>query len=593
MRSWRWRGWCRWWICGDPNLPPNALCLWSRALFFGYLLVRAVMSPVAYLAWPDEFAILGALVVYLLTACYLTDPRRRLWLLGALLALAGVNLAVGARQFSEGSGFMLFGFLRSAQYLGRASGLYICPDHLAGFLEIVACLTLAMAFWGRCRAWVRLLLGYCAACCAAGLLMTGSRGGALSFGAGLGVLTVLGLWRARAAGGVFWRALLAVLIALGLFAGGVTAWRWRTARRCRDARAHPARPDGHPPEALAGGDPAVSRVAGVGHRVRHLPVLRTEIPRSVRAERPRPPAQRLPRTAGGIRRGGRGGLAPFPRRAPALGLAGVPAHHAGYRRGHGEQRGGLEHRRAWRRWPACSCIRRWISTSTSRPTRCCWRSCSACWPIPGAACPPPANRPCGSARPISWPRLALPALAIWILAGVYQHLPGAYYAEKARVALRDKRSRRRPELCPAGAGNRTRRPDSLRLPRATRVSTSPGNGPDTPFARSFREAAAATRTGRPSGSRPRTATCKPAWERSVPACVDFDAADAAFQQALRWDPNSGYVLVYDGFYLQNRGDLARAQAAYERARALSPYAAADNGLAEIARLKAAAGGGAN
>ena len=147
---------------------PDRWCLLGSALFFGYLLARALASPVVYLAWPDEFAILGALIVYLLTACYLTDPRRRLWVLGWLLILAGANLGVGARQFSEGGNYMLFGFLRSAQYTGRASGLYICPDHLAGFLEVVACLSLAMALWSRCRAWVKVLLGYGALCCAAG-----------------------------------------------------------------------------------------------------------------------------------------------------------------------------------------------------------------------------------------------------------------------------------------------------------------------------------------------------------------------------------------------------------------------------------------
>ena len=74
---------------------------------------------------------------------------------------------------------------------------------------------------------------------------------------------------------------------------------------------------------------------------------------------------------------------------------------------------------------------------------------------------------------------------------------------------------------------------------------------------------------------------------------DFDAADATFRQALQWDPNSGYVLTLDGFYLLNRGDLPAAEAAYRRARALSPYAAANDGLDEIARLRVGTGGGAN
>ncbi len=96
------------------------------------------------------------------------------------MVLAGGNLVVGARQFADGDSYMLFWFVRSEQYLGRASGFYICPDHLAGFLEVVGCLSLSMALWGRLRGWVKVLLGYGALMCLAGLLITGSRGGLLS-----------------------------------------------------------------------------------------------------------------------------------------------------------------------------------------------------------------------------------------------------------------------------------------------------------------------------------------------------------------------------------------------------------------------------
>ena len=94
-----------------PKLPPGALCLLSTALFFGYLLVRALAAPVVYLAWADEFAILGALIVYLLTACYLTDPRRRLWLLGVLLVIAAANLAVGRTSVRRGQRLHAFRLL--------------------------------------------------------------------------------------------------------------------------------------------------------------------------------------------------------------------------------------------------------------------------------------------------------------------------------------------------------------------------------------------------------------------------------------------------------------------------------------------------
>ncbi len=128
--------------------------------------------------------VLAALVLYLLTACLLTDPRRRLWVLAALLALALVNLFVGAKQFASGQGYMLFGFIRSPS-TGRASGLYICPDHLAGYLEVVGCLGLSIALWSRNRAWVKLLVRLPVALLPGGILLTASRGGFLSAAAGL------------------------------------------------------------------------------------------------------------------------------------------------------------------------------------------------------------------------------------------------------------------------------------------------------------------------------------------------------------------------------------------------------------------------
>ncbi len=151
----------RWCDLRRPKLPANGWCLGASALFFGYILVRALTSPVAYLAWdddswcwpPDSLSADGLL---------LTDPRRRLWLLWVLLALAVVNLFVGAQTIRERrQGYMLFGSSGSNQYAGRASGLYICPDHLAGYLEVVGCLGLSIALWSRSRAWVKLLFGYC------------------------------------------------------------------------------------------------------------------------------------------------------------------------------------------------------------------------------------------------------------------------------------------------------------------------------------------------------------------------------------------------------------------------------------------------
>jgi O-antigen ligase len=62
-------------------------------------------------------------------------------------------------------------------YLGRASGTYISPNNLAGFLEMLLPLATACVLVGRMKPVVRILLGYSALVMLAGMVVTFSRGG--------------------------------------------------------------------------------------------------------------------------------------------------------------------------------------------------------------------------------------------------------------------------------------------------------------------------------------------------------------------------------------------------------------------------------
>ncbi len=206
--------------------PTDRAAIIAGVGFFLYVAVRAWISPVPWLALSDLWTALGALAGYLVIACHLTDPRERLALVFALLALAMFNLVVGARQFAVGDDFMLFGWLRSEDYRGRASGFFICPNHLAGFLNVTGLFALAAATWARVPAWTRLLLSFGALVCLAGLILTGSRGGLLSLAAGLAVTIWLTFRRLRLARGTSpWRpalliaSLLAVAVAAILVIG--------------------------------------------------------------------------------------------------------------------------------------------------------------------------------------------------------------------------------------------------------------------------------------------------------------------------------------------------------------------------------------
>jgi O-antigen ligase len=153
-------------------------CILATGLLFSYLLARLALSPVPYLARADFFLMLGCLLVYLLTARVLVASRQRIVVVGVLLALGIVHTGVGIAQAAQGEDFMLFGFIRAANG-SRASGLYVSPNHFAGFLEIVGVLGLSLAWWSARKPGVRVFAGYCTLVCYIGLLLSQSRGGVL------------------------------------------------------------------------------------------------------------------------------------------------------------------------------------------------------------------------------------------------------------------------------------------------------------------------------------------------------------------------------------------------------------------------------
>ena len=110
-------------------------------------------------------------------------------------------------------------------YPGRASGTYISPNNLAGFLEMLLPLAMAYLLAGRMSVVLRILLGYAALIMAAGLAVTLSRGGWVAAAAGLlALLLALAGHRNHR-----WRALLLLLVLLGGGAIFVTKYLSKTA----------------------------------------------------------------------------------------------------------------------------------------------------------------------------------------------------------------------------------------------------------------------------------------------------------------------------------------------------------------------------
>ena len=207
----------------QPKPAASKVCLIAAVVFFGYIIARAVLSPVPYIARSDLYSVLAGLVVYFFVACIFTSGKQRMWFLLFLLVIGIAHTFVGAVQFRDGNNWMPISWLQRFDYHSRASGFYICPNHLAGFVEVVGILGLSIVCWSRWPVWSKLLIGYGIAICYVALILTGSRGGYLSTATSLLVFTLLSLLVLRQTStGLFWKvagagALAAVVVGLGVY----------------------------------------------------------------------------------------------------------------------------------------------------------------------------------------------------------------------------------------------------------------------------------------------------------------------------------------------------------------------------------------
>ena len=179
-------------ILPRPKTKADLLCLGASGIFFGYIIVRALTSPISYSARPDLYSVLAALAVYGLTIL-LSSSTMRMAVIASLMAFAVIHVLIGVIQFNRGDNFMLIPFLQRANYGHRASGFYVCPNHLAGLLEVLGVFGLSITCWSRWPVWSKLLIAYLVCVCYAGVAITGSRGGYLSVAASLIVFAVLSL----------------------------------------------------------------------------------------------------------------------------------------------------------------------------------------------------------------------------------------------------------------------------------------------------------------------------------------------------------------------------------------------------------------
>ena len=124
----------RLWAAPAPKLfwPPLA---WAVAAFLLYAVLRYHAATVEYTARGELLRVALYAVVFFVVANNLNRSHSANWVVGAMLAVAAFAAMYGIYQALTKSS-LVWNFVRWEGYLGRGSGTYICPNHLAGWLEL-------------------------------------------------------------------------------------------------------------------------------------------------------------------------------------------------------------------------------------------------------------------------------------------------------------------------------------------------------------------------------------------------------------------------------------------------------------------------
>jgi len=175
------------WISPKPKLLWPPLC-WVVLAFAIYAVARYLTADIEYVARQEMIQVVMYAFLFFAIVNNLYRQEFSQIICFTLIFLAMGIAGYAVYQFVTKSGHV---WNYTTLYPGRASGTYISPNDLAGFLEMVLPLAVAYILAGRMTPVLRILLGYSALVIMAGLVVTFSRGGWAACAVGL--LAVLGI----------------------------------------------------------------------------------------------------------------------------------------------------------------------------------------------------------------------------------------------------------------------------------------------------------------------------------------------------------------------------------------------------------------
>jgi O-antigen ligase len=164
----------------DPAVRRALWILATAIPFLAYAVTRGLASPV-FMDAERSVLLHGSGVVVAAMVVFGMDARQRRLLFALLFLSLAVMAVYGiANHLIDGSRHVLWR-PRYEQYAGRATGPYFCPDHFAGAMELLFCMSAGLLLdrAGRGMA-VRGVAGAAALLAATGVLLSKSRGAGMT-----------------------------------------------------------------------------------------------------------------------------------------------------------------------------------------------------------------------------------------------------------------------------------------------------------------------------------------------------------------------------------------------------------------------------
>jgi len=162
----------RLWVSPKPQFLWAPLC-WLVVAFTAYAILRYLTCDIEYAGRKELIRILVYAFLFFAILNNLHRQESTQNISFTLLFLATGISIYALYQFLSGSERVWW---FRALYKGRASGTYISPNNLAGFLEMLLPLALTYTLVGRAKPVTKVFLGYAALAIVAGISVTVSRG---------------------------------------------------------------------------------------------------------------------------------------------------------------------------------------------------------------------------------------------------------------------------------------------------------------------------------------------------------------------------------------------------------------------------------